>query len=101
VEWLDLSTRKLKLSYHARLRMLQREIRTAEIRAILPKLQVIEDRPNDLPHPTKLLLGWCDGRPLHIVLAFPFESQEIIVVSAYDPREEADRWCEGFSARRR
>jgi YgiT-type zinc finger domain-containing protein len=44
--------------------MFQREITTADIRHIIETGEVIENRPEDLPFPSRLALGFISGRAL-------------------------------------
>ena len=53
----------------------------------------------DRPHPSRLILGWCRGRPLHIVVADDSRADETIVITVYEPDPEL--WEPGFRRRRR
>jgi hypothetical protein len=51
------------------------------VRAIVERGEVIEDRPGDLPYPSRLLLGHSHGRPLHVVVAENAADATTIVVT--------------------
>src|SRR5438874_12858975 len=61
--------RRLVFRNHATQRIMQRGIHARDIRFVLEYGEVIEDYPDDFPHPSQLLLGWVRGRPLHVVAA--------------------------------
>jgi hypothetical protein len=78
--------------------MFQRTISIDDVRRVLMTGEVVEDYPNDKPYPSRLILGWCADRPLHVVVADNPADQEIIVITAYEPRPA--RWEEGFRRRK-
>lgn len=45
----------------------------------------MEDYPDDTPYPSRLVLGWSDGRPIHVVVADNVNDQVNIVITAYEP----------------
>jgi hypothetical protein len=49
--------------------MFQREINEHDVRAILTTGETIEEYPDDIPYPSRLILGWIGKRPIHIVAA--------------------------------
>jgi hypothetical protein len=61
----------LVFTRHARKRILERGIRIDEIHGATHAPTVVEEYPDDEPYPSRLVLGWVGGRPLHIVLAGP------------------------------
>jgi len=44
----------------------EREIRQAAVLEVLQAGARIEDYPEDVPYPSALLLGWVEGKPLHV-----------------------------------
>lgn len=60
--------------------------------------QSIEESPQDLPYPSRLLLGWVDRRPLHIVVAL-VNASTIAVITVYEPNPS--RWEAGFCFRKK
>jgi hypothetical protein len=49
--------------------MFQRNISEKDMRSILTKGEIIEEYADDTPYPSRLILGWIGGRPIHIVAA--------------------------------
>lgn len=70
-----------------------------DIRDILVYGEIIENYANDYPYPSRLLLGWRDNRPIHLVVALNQEEEEWIVITVYEPDEE--RWEPGFKRRKK
>lgn len=64
--------------------MFERSITEAEIQSLLATGEVIREYPDDQPYPSLLILGWFDGRPLHLVAA-ESEPGEWILITVYEP----------------
>ncbi|MDP2659608.1 MAG: DUF4258 domain-containing protein [Dehalococcoidia bacterium] len=79
---------------HAIRRMFQRGISTEDVRNVLSTGEVIEQYPDDTPYPSRLILGWCASRPLHVVIADNAEGGEAIVVTVYEP--DPNQWDPSF-----
>ena len=90
---------RLVFRVHAVQRMSERKITERDVRDILYGGEAIEAYPDDTPYPSRLVLGWCRGRPLHVVAAENAEAQETIVITVYDP--DPTLWEPGFRQRRR
>jgi hypothetical protein len=58
----------------------------------------IEKRPEDEPFPSRLVLGWVRGRPLHVVAADDEVNEETIIITTYEPDEAM--WTNDFQKRR-
>lgn len=82
---------------HAIQRMFQRGITIEDVRLILKHGEVIKDYNDDTPYPSKLILHWIDGRPIHVVAAYNMEHNEVIVITAYEPDPEI--WSSDFRRR--
>lgn len=93
-----MSQRSLVFRTHAVKRMFERGISVAEIRSVLETGDVIEEYPNDRPYPSRLMLGWIQTRPLHVVAADVPGSNEVIVITVYQPNLET--WDTSFRERR-
>ena len=65
--------------------MLLRHISEEDIRHALAMGNIIESYPDDTPYPSFLVLDFCGLRPIHVVAADNHESQETIVITAYEP----------------
>jgi len=72
---------------HAIIRMFERGIRDEDIRSVLLSGEVIADYPNDTPYPSRLILGWLERQPIH-VLAAQAEDNQTIIITAYHPDPE-------------
>ena len=83
---------------HAIQRMFERQISEADVARVLASGEVIEDYPADYPYPSRLILGWCGRRPIHVVAADNKGATEMIVVTAYQPDKE--EWQPDFKRRK-
>src|SRR5260370_12047774 len=77
--------RDLIYRIHARQPMFTRSISDECVEHIVHNGEVIEDYSHAFPFPAKLLLGWCNERPIHVVAAADSNQQLVIVITAYDP----------------
>ena len=91
--------RSLVFRTHAIRRMFERRISLVEIRAVVEHGRVIEDRPDELPYPSRLLLGIVQGRVLHVVASDDARSATTVVVTVYEP--DPALWRPGFERRRK
>jgi hypothetical protein len=89
---------RLVFRVHAIQRMFQRRISDADIRHVLKTGEVIEDYPDDKPYPSRLILGWCESRPVHVVAADNHDSKETIIITAYEP--DSSQWQSDFKRRK-
>ncbi|HEY8490569.1 MAG TPA: DUF4258 domain-containing protein [Dehalococcoidia bacterium] len=83
---------------HAIEQMFLRSIPTADVRYVLEHGDVIEEYPSDVPFPSRLILGFCHGRPLHVVAADHHSEPVTFVITVYEP--DPERWDETFRHRR-
>ncbi len=90
--------RQLIFRVHAVQRMFERGLTANDVSAALAAGETIEDYPKDTPYPSRLVLGWVGGRPLHVVAAENASAREIIVVTVYEP--DPIRWDSDFKRRR-
>ena len=77
-------------------RMAERGIREEEVGRAISEGKEIEGYPDDKPYPSRLLLGWAEGRPIHVVAAAT--GHEIIVITVYEP--DPSLWEPGFERRK-
>lgn len=47
--------------------MLDWDVSVIAVRRVIDNGEAIEDYPSDEPYPSKLVLGWDERRPLHVV----------------------------------
>ena len=62
--------------------MFQRGMGRDAILAAVADVETIADYADDQPYPSRLLLGFAYGRPLHVVVTFDDGSGPCIVVTA-------------------
>lgn len=69
--------------------MFERAVSLEDVYAVLANGETIADYPDDTPYPSRLVLGWVDQRPLHVVAAYNETDDETIVVTVYEPDSAA------------
>lgn len=82
---------------HTIQRMFERRISKADIILCLANGEDIETYPVDTPYPSRLILGWADTRPLHLVVADNALDLETIVITVYEP--DPNLWSSDFRRR--
>lgn len=83
---------------HAIERMVERGINDDDVRRVLAEGKEIETYAGDYPYPSRLIIGWCGARPIHLVVADNLADNETIVVTVYEP--DPERWEPGFERRK-
>ena len=83
---------------HAIKRMFERNISEIDVHKILQNGKIIEEYPQDIPYPSKLIFGWIEKRPLHIVVGINVIGNETIIITVYEP--SLRKWNEDFETRR-
>jgi Domain of unknown function (DUF4258) len=91
--------RDLVYRIHARQSMFTRSISDECVEHIVHHGEVIEDYPHAFPFPAKLLLGWCNGRSIHVVAAEDSGKQLVIVITTYEPA--MNKWEPDMKTRRK
>jgi len=89
---------RLVFRVHAIARMFERGISDAEVRETLDSGETVERYPEDTPYPSRLVLGWCGGRPIHVVAADNAQDDEVIVITVYEP--DPALWESDFTRRK-
>ena len=89
---------RLVFRVHAIQRMFRRHISEPDVRHVLETGEAIEEYPDDQPYPSRLVLGFCGTRPIHVVAADNAQDQETIVVTVYEP--DPTRWDQTFKRRK-
>jgi hypothetical protein len=84
---------------HAIQRMFERRITEADVRHVLMHGDVIEPYPNDLPYPSRLILGEINDSWLHVLAAYNEPDDETIVITVYHP--DPKLWSSDFRIRRK
>ena len=88
----------LKLTLHAYERVLERKIKTENILHVVETGEIIEEYPDDNPYPSRLILGYCEGKQLNIVVARDEVTGICFLITAYEP--DPALWNHGFRKRR-
>ncbi len=86
----------LHITRHAIIRMAERQITSAEIKAVISGGTMVKEYPDDTPYPSKLYLGFSESRPIHVV--FSELDDMYIIISAYQP--DLDIWESNFKRRK-
>lgn len=89
---------RLTFRTHALQRMFERDITMEDVRAVIFSGETIKEYPDDTPYPSRLLLGWINNRPLHVVAADVPDVNETIIITAYEP--DPAQWDPHFRRRR-
>ncbi len=89
---------RLLFTGHAVRQMFARRLSVRDIRTLVTGGVTIADYPDDDPFPSKLILGFVDERPVHVVVAYDDETSTGYVVTAYRP--DPALWSEDFTTRR-
>ncbi len=89
---------RLIFRIHAVQRMFERGISDTDVRDVLENGQVIEAYPDDLPFPSRLMLGRCAGLPVHVLASDDEQDQATVVITVYVPDQA--RWDAAFKRRR-
>jgi len=84
-------------SGHALVRMFERKIRKDDVTHVIQNNEVVFDYPDDQPYPSKLLLGFIQKMPIHVVVAQNKGDYSCIVITAYRPSEKL--WQSEFNTR--
>ena len=79
---------------HAIQRMFERNISESDVKSVINEGKIIQAYPEDKPYPSKLVLGFVNGRPIHIVYADNRQGNERIIITVYEPEKE--KWDEKF-----
>lgn len=90
--------RRLVFRAHALQRLFERAIGVSEVRAVLETGEVIARYEGDRPYASRLVLGWREGGPLHVVVADGPRSDITFVITVYEP--DPDLWSPDFRSRR-
>ena len=86
--------RYVKYSGHAINQMFQRQISREEVRKVIDSGEVIKEYPDDKPYPSKLMLGFPQKKPVHVVLARDIITETCYIITAYVPNPEL--WTADF-----
>ncbi len=80
-----MDTYRIIYQRHAVERMAQRGVSEEDVMHVLLTGETIQVYADDTPFPSELILGWREGRPLHIVVATDTVHLRKIVITVYEP----------------
>ena len=83
---------------HAVQRMFERNISAKKVSQVLQSGETIEDYSNEMPEPSRLILGFQGKRPFHVVASENPQTNEITVITVYIP--DPDKWNKDFRSRK-
>ena len=89
-----MAAQRIRFRVHAIRRMFERGITEEDVAHVLSTGEIIEEYPDDQPYPSRLVLGRCGKRPLHVVAADNQADDETIIVTVYEP--DAEIWGNEF-----
>jgi len=78
--------------------MFERQIEKDAVIAVVYHGDIIKEYPDDEPYPSFLLLGFVNGKPLHVVLGLDPVSAIARIITVYHP--DPDSWAKDFKTRR-
>jgi hypothetical protein len=86
-------------SDHAITQMFKRNISVDNVKIIIESGEIIATYFYDKPHPSYLILGYIDTRPIHIVAGKDEDLGRCIIITAYQPDENI--WEVGFKLKKK
>ncbi|MBI5352446.1 MAG: DUF4258 domain-containing protein [Chloroflexi bacterium] len=89
---------KVLFRVHAVQRLFEREISAKKVRQALENEDVVEDYSEEMPEPSRLLLGFQGKRPFHVVTSENPEEKIVTVVTVYIP--DPNKWKKDYRSRR-
>ena len=91
------SDETIAITNHAGDRLRERGIKYDDVKMAIMNGTIIEDYPNDYPHPSVLMLGYTEQKkPLHIVVGIGGNTLQII--TAYYP--SFNKWENDYKTRK-
>ena len=88
----------LVFSSHAIQQMFFRKISKEDVKTAINYGEVIEQRLDDTPFPSYLMLDFVKGKPIHVVFSYDEKTNTCYVVTAYIPDPKI--WTDIFKKRR-
>jgi len=91
---------KFRVTEHATLQRLERNITIENIKHALLNGDIIEHNPESKPYPSCLVLGWLKtGDPLHVKCSIGTIEPKLRIVTVYEPSDE--EWKSDYKIRKR
>jgi hypothetical protein len=89
---------KIIFRVHAVQRMFERNISARSVFQALHSGETIENYSEEMPEPSRLILGFQGKRPFHMVTSENQKTNEITVITVYIP--DSRKWDRKFTSRR-
>lgn len=90
---------RITLRTHAIRQIFERGLLLDDVLFVVRSGEAIERYGDAYPFPSRLVLGFAAGRPLHVVVAEHATANELIVVTVYEP--DPSEWSPDFRRRLR
>ena len=90
--------KEIYFSGHAVKRIFERAISSGDVAWVVRNGETIRDYPEDSPHPSSLVLGFVEGRAIHVVVAQDQATGFCFIITAYEP--DPHLWTDDFERRR-
>lgn len=91
---------QFRLTEHATIQRIEREITTEDIKRALLNGEIIEHNPKSKPYPSCLVLGWLRrGDPLHVKCSIGQKEPRLRIVTVYEPSDE--EWESDYKTRKK
>jgi hypothetical protein len=88
----------LKITGHARREAFADRISVADIKEVLRIGEIVRLYAEDRPYPSRLVLGFVDGNPIHVVAAQVPGTDQTVVITTYRP--DPDIWEGDYKKRK-
>ena len=93
-----MNCQKLVFSSHAIQQMFFRRISKEDVRTAINYGEVIEEKPDDIPFSSYLILDFVNNKPIHVVFSYDKTNDTGYIVTAYFP--DPQLWTDNFRKRR-
>jgi hypothetical protein len=70
--------------------MFERTIAPKKVRLALETDEIIEDYSDEMPEPSRLILGFQSSSPFHVVSSGGLDTEQVTVITVYVP--DPEKW---------
>ncbi len=89
---------KATFRVHAIQRMFERNISVKKVSQAIQSGETIEDYSEEMPEPSRLILGFQGKRSFHVVTSENPETNQITIITVYLP--DPNKWNKDFKSRK-
>ena len=86
----------VRFTQHFRNRIKERGIRFSEVKQVIYNGEIIEEKPDDQPIPSVLILGHANGKKIHVVVGI--DDDLLWLITTYIPTDEI--WEDDYKKRK-